>query len=839
MGGPFFDGKAFTDLHNGYKFTKTQHWEMTTLSRSQLIRLAQASLCVCVIMAVWPAAQAQQGSLLGAIGGEEGGSALAQAAETIQNLQIESNETSFDENLGIAKARGNVRIRYGQVIIESEEAEYHQSSGKVIAKENVRVFKDGSIFTGQEIIYDTNTGEMTSTDLRSALTPLFYESADLTVPKGEQEKIDMGEAYFTTHDSSDPNFRIRAKSMSIYPGDKIVMKGVKFYAGDTPIFWFPFLSQPLDDELGYYFVPGFSTPWGAFLLNQYGFMIGDHTLAQAHLDYRSERGLAGGIEFKSQRHRGNPNYGRLNLYYANDDDPQTSYTGRVRQDPVTSDRYRINFQHRVYLPGPEKSTLYLDIDINKLSDQYFYQDFFPALFRTDPQPDNILNLVKSNPWGTVSLLGRFQLNDFFDTDERSPELAVDFIRTPLADTGFFYNGYTTAGILDETLGNKRRSDLIDTRDEIEGHLADLDSGVLTLRNGQLVDADGNVLEEDFDPAARESLLAEIERLLQPRGYGRFDTYHELLYPTSIGALNIVPRAGAGYTNYSSIDSPGINSFDRSIFHGGIDSSMKFSKKMPDVANSALGLDGLIHVFQPYVNYSVVATDEIGSRFTPIDRLTPTTQLRPIDLPMFTATDGINDWQIARVGMFNRLMTRRNGGSHNWLSMNTYFEHYFKDPEFDRDFSNLFNEITWSPLPWLTARMDAQLPVFGEELDFTEVNSSLYFMPKDWFQFSVGYYYLDNHPFFRDSNLLSFSTYTRLSDQWGFSTVHRFEADDSTLEIQQYQIHRDLSSWTASLGAIVRDNRSGDDEYGVLLSLTLKAFPKVTIPIDLEPGGGVQ
>ncbi|MCB1087080.1 MAG: LPS assembly protein LptD, partial [Verrucomicrobiae bacterium] len=515
------------------------------------------------------------------------------------------------------------------------------------------------------------------------------------------------------------------------------------------------------------------------------------------------------------------------------------YSGRTRTEPIDSDRYRINFQHRVYLPGPEKSTLYLDIDINKLSDQYFYEDFFPAEYRTDPQPDNIINLVKSNPWGTISLLGRFQLNDFFDTDERI-ELAADFTRTPLWDTGFFYNGFTTVGALNENVGDPRRRALIDSRDRFESQLLDLDSGALTLKNGELTDAEGNVIDENFDPGHRESLIEEIERLLEPRGYGRFDTYHEVLYPISIGeALTVVPRIGGGYTNYSSIDNPGISSFDRSIFSGGVDTSMKFSRKYNDVSNQALGIDGLIHVFQPYLNYSYVSTDEIGSRFTPIDRLTPTTRLRPIDVPLFTATDGLADWQIARIGMFNRFLTRRNGGTHNWLSFNTYFENYIEDPEFDRDFSNLFNEIQWSPLPWLSARVDSQLPVFSEELDFTEVTSSLYFMPTDWFQFSMGYYYLEDHPFFRDSNLMSFGTYTRLSDEWGFSTVHRFEADDSTLEVQQYQIHRDLSSWTASLGAIVRDNRRGEDEFGLLLSLTLKAFPKITVPLDLEPGGGIQ
>jgi hypothetical protein len=34
---------------------------------------------------------------------------------------------------------------------------------------------------------------------------------------------------------------------------------------------------------------------------------------------------------------------------------------------------------------------------------------------------------------------------------------------------------------------------------------------------------------------------------------------------------------------------------------------------------------------------------------------------------------------------------------------------------------------------------------------------------------------------------------------------------------------------------VRDNRDDENEYGVILSLTLKAFPKVSLPVDFQPG----
>ena len=166
-------------------------------------------------------------------------------------------------------------------------------------------------------------------------------------------------------------------------------------------------------------------------------MVGDNVLAKAHLDVRTERGVAGGVEFKDQKFKENDNIGILNLYYTEDSNPQRRFNGQNRLDDVDSSRYRVNFQHRVYFPGSEDETFYLDFDINRLSDSFIYEDFFPSEFRVYPRPDNVVNLAKTFDQGEVSLTSRFQLNDFFQTDTRN-ELAVDIIRTPLGESGFFY-----------------------------------------------------------------------------------------------------------------------------------------------------------------------------------------------------------------------------------------------------------------------------------------------------------------------------------------------------------------------------------------------------------------
>jgi hypothetical protein len=100
------------------------------------------------------------------------------------------------------------------------------------------------------------------------------------------------------------------------------------------------------------------------------------------------------------------------------------------------------------------------------------------------------------------------------------------------------------------------------------------------------------------------------------------------------------------------------------------------------------------------------------------------------------------------------------------------------------------------------------------------------------QFNIGQRYLNGNEQFEDSNLVTAGGYFRLNDHWGFSFAEQYEIETSTLEGQTYQIHRDLTSWVASFGVNVRDN-DGEEEFGVLLTFTLKDLPSVRVPLSLD------
>jgi hypothetical protein len=783
------------------------------------------------------------------------------------NINIEGLETTFDPATGIATATGDVHIVYGDTEIRAGRADYNANTGDVLAKEDVTIVKSGVTYKGENIVYNVKTSELYGSKIRSGMAheagAVYYTMESFKTETKFVEKIEGTDAVFTTHDSSDPNYYVKAKSLTIYPNDRVVMKNVTVYVGKTPVFWLPYMSQPLDDEVGYSFTPGYSSNWGAFLLNQYGVIHGDHTLAKYKVDLRSSRGIAVGADFISLKQKDNQNWGQLKFYYANDSDPNINHSNETRVN-VDPNRYKIELQHRIYITGPAKRTWYLDFDIHKLSDEFFYEDFFLAEYQTQREPDNQISLIHSDPRYTATLMAKFQLNDFYRTDTRLPELAFDFTRQPILKTGIFYQGETSFGILKELRGSVENEV---TRNLISQGKGFLDSGEATFwtnaPSGLQLDPGGLRRSIGLDPTASlgrdevEQALINLNTSLSDNGYNRLHTYHEILMPKTVfGFLQLVPRLGIGLNNYSGIEgsTQDLGSQSQPIFHAGMDVSFKVSKTWEDVQNASLGLNGLKHTLQPYVNYSYLNTDPVEG-LPAIDRLVPTTRPRPIDIPFFTSVDDLRNWNVARIGVRNLLQTKRDYTSYDnwryrtandnatqtysWAGLNTYFDAFMQDPEFDRSTSNLHNEVFFNPAPWLSFRADTQFPIGGGDASFTEANYGVTFMPTSSVQISLGHQLIKDHPFFPNSSLLYSRVYARVNDNWGVSMNHSFEADDNVLEYQSYSIHRDLTSWVATLGAMVRDNR-GVTDLGVIFSMTLKDFPQVSLPLDTasNPGGGI-
>lgn len=714
-----------------------------------------------------------------------------------QPVEIDSEQTSFSS--GVAIAEGNVIISYGDTIIHCDYAEYNPDTRDVLVRDNVRIYREGRVFTAERGFYNFETKLFRTVNFRSELFPFHFAGDTLGTLGPNEFKVRNGT--FTTSDSSNPDYQIKAKSVRIYPKDRIVFSNVTFHVGKVPIFYLPYFYQSLDKEFGYMLAPGYSSRWGAFLLTQSAFPINEKTVGKIRLDYRSKRGMGVGFEAETRFGHSDRSWARFRAYKSDDSSTSTNPT-TVKRGTVDSDRYRVSLQSRFYLTDD----LYTTVDINSLSDKEFLEDFEPSEFRLDPQPDNVVSLTKWDENYTATLLGRFDVNTFFQTTARLPELVFDFKRSPLLDTRAFYEGQTGFAQLRRTF------------------------------------EDGSVYT-DYDSF-------------------RFDTFHQLLFPnTYFGWLSFIPRIGGRLTYYSStghfedsnsdIFEDGLSKADQSeekfygggstvrpVLNAGFESSFKFSREFADVQSRAWGLDGLRHVVQPYTNFSLVWSGEDPNDILQFDRYIPSTQLAPIDMTGFTAIDAIDNWTVWRFGVRNRLQTRRDERTLNWLELDSYFDVNIDAPDFpgateSGRLSNFFNNLRWRPLPWMSFDLDSQVPLSPE--GFTSINGRFNFMVSRNLLLNVGHRYINDNPYFTNSSLSSIGGYYRINENWGFSVRENYEFTDGVLESQRYTLHRDLSSWVASFGVILHDNR-GKSEYGVLLNFTLKDLPQANLPLAFDPQG---
>ncbi len=734
----------------------------------------------------------------------------------------------------VAIAEGSVSIQRDGTSMYADYGEYHLESHEAILIGHVRIYRDGRLLLADRARYNLETGALTTEKFDGTQLPYFF-SGQHGVTEGKNQPLTLSDASVTTHDSSNPDYQIRARTVIVYPNDRVVYKGVKLYLGQTPIMYLPYFVTSLEqrEEDGLEISPGQSSTSGIFLLTKYGIPITQAFTIQTVLEYRSLRGVGGGLNFyyrpnaplrnrdkqlnsfapsEDENRPSGPlaltpkpdprglratEGGRLLTWFLEDQDPNLNKTSIPRL-PISPGRYRIEGQEVHYFTDD----LYFKVYGTKLSDQYVLQDFFKKEFAVDPQPDNAAAFTWRKDNYTLTIIGRYQLNSFYDSTERLPEVVLDFKRQELGDSGIFYEGETGTAYL----------------------------------------------KRYFAP----------EFVFRPTyAFFRFDSFHQLTYPlTLFNWLNIVPRVGFRLTYYSETapnqtvaNQLGASTFNasqlptpipqftptgalwRPLINTGVESSFKLTK-IYNVQSRLLGLDRLQHVVEPYINFAFVQDLNNQTRVPlPADRLQPTTALNPIDFPQFTAIDSIQSATVARIGVRQRFQTKRDALTFNWLELDSYFQRDFRNPYTFTRYSNFFQSIRFRPVPWMALSCYAQFPI--DRYGFTEVNSAVRFMPTSNFEFEIGQRFLNKNPYFPDSSQVTYRVYYRIGENWAIGAGGRYEFDDRTLETQSYTIYRDLTSFVGSISAIVNNNR-GVKESGFLITFTLKDLPRVTQSLNNSP-----
>ena len=681
----------------------------------------------------------------------------------------------YDLETGNTVVTNGIIVRYGGATLSARKARANEKTGLVEAEGDVYIEREGHIWRSDKVRYNFYTGEVLGSDFRTGQTPFFAEGE---VMAGDHKAgVYVGrEGSVTTDDYAESRgYRVRAKNIIIIPGEYIQATHAVLYLGKVPIFYFPYYKRSLKDRANHFtFTPGYRSLHGPFLLTSYNWFWNDKLEGEVHMDGRVERGFGFGPDFKWTL----PGLGEglFESYYVNDLRPgQDPFTG----EEIPEHRYRVWAGHQI----EARTNLTVKGLIRYQSDQFITRDFFESEYRENVQPNTFFEINQRWSNFTLDVLAQPRVNDFFETVERLPDIKLTGLRQQIGATPLYYES-------DSSVGYFRRK---------------------------------------FSEHTNVPPYAAI----------RADTFHQVVLPhTLFGWLTVTPRVGGRFTHYgeSHLDGGVTEEQSRGVFNTGAEASFKVSRLWREPKSKLFQVDGIRHILQPSVNYAFVPRPSARPRELPqFDYTVPTTRLLPIDFPDFNAIDSIDSQNVLRLGLRNKLQTKRpQRGLDNIVNWALYADLRLDRTNQQDTFSDIYSDADLRPFSWVTLTSEIRYDV--NESFLREANHIMTLTPSDVWAWQVGHRYLESLPGFGSesgNNSFFHSLYYKFSENWAARISHHFEGRDGTLEEQLYTLYRDFRSWTGALSFRLRERRRGSVDYTVAVTFSLKAFPRYDLGDDTD------
>ena len=339
--------------------------------------------------------------------------------------------------------RGNVVVTYGDVKLTADYAEVERDAKKAYARGHVIILRGDKIAArGEEVSYDfaNDRGEFPNGQVVSE--PWFAKGKRVEqVGKGKY-KIEDG--VITTCDLQRPHYQIQGKRVTVYSGDKMIVRNVTLRVLGKPVFWWPYMIIPLHRiaESPFVIEPGYSSRHGAYILTSKGFSISKSLWGKWHLDWRSKRGVGGGIDLDYNFEKIRTN-GSVQTYLTQD--RRAPHPGI--ENPYSEDQRRTRGRFTWKQRTDFNPDTYALLRFQKLEDEFFLQDFFQREFRADVEPTSFVNFTHNSDRYGFYAFNQKRVNRFENVTERLPEIRFDWKNSPFfSDRIYYENVWSVANL---------------------------------------------------------------------------------------------------------------------------------------------------------------------------------------------------------------------------------------------------------------------------------------------------------------------------------------------------------------------------------------------------------
>jgi LPS-assembly protein len=678
---------------------------------------------------------------------------------------IDSDEITYLQQEGQVVARGNVVMKYKEVTLYCQEAYYNANTNIAEIKGDAKIEKDKTTLYGKDFIYDFNTYNAKAEEIRISDPPIY--GASKTGSKLGKDEYILKNGYATTCDLEKPHYRLTAKKVVVYPGEKVVARNMVFKVGNFPLAFFPYFSQSLKDKSFLaQVVPGKDKHWGYYLLTRWRYNINPENRGNVILDFYEERGKALGLLHKTES--GKFGQALFNIYGLHDElyeeenreqflDEYPERSG-ISHKYLEDDRYKAQFSYSV---NPMEN-LSIKSEFHKFSDEYFMKDFFEREYDIEPHPLSYTLANYSLSGSSLSLLAQKRANVFWSETEYQPQLEYDFFEKKIGDSNFYFNSSDNLGNLSKQYANSRIGD------------------------------------DAF----------------------RMHSHNTLSYSDNIRWLTINPYIGSYSTLYSR-NKFGDDNTLREAFASGIALNTKLYKFFdPDWNTMGITVDKLRHVLTPEVSFSYLHDPTISSgnlySFDEDDSLTREEKVIFTLKNKLQAKNSKKTWDFL---YFSPAVEYRIDEE----AKGSYFDNITADFEFyPKENFSLSSDAKYNILTRRFSEVNADFTVEGKTKAFKdgkEVESEKY-------SFSYGHRYTHLSSTQGTSNF-----YYHLTPKLRYNNYLRCEYNTGDIKEQQHTIRVDLHCWWFDFGVRIDKQVTGIKDHTFWVMFTLKAFPDVKVDFD--------
>lgn len=356
-------------------------------------------------------------------------------------IVVNGDKVEYSAESKMISASGNVEVIYKTSRLTCQKLSINSQTKDAVAEGDARLEEPEGIIEGTKIIYNfqTKTGVMIEPNFKA--NPYFGRAKEL-------EKVSASEfiarrGYVTTCSLDHPHYRIKSKSTTIFPDDKIQTKNDTFLLGDVPVMYLPFYNHSLKDPMMHVqFMPGKSKEWGPYLLTAWRYNLTENLSGRIYFDARERLGVAEGLGSNYTTE----GYGKGDFKYYYTQERSKRFDEGI---PAEFERYLIRWRHKWDIN--EKTTLtseyYKIVDSKRqvLGTEYnILKDYFYREYETESQPLSYVLIHNASSYANTDIIVQKRTNRWYSQLEKLPEVTFTLPSMGIGDTGFYFENTTQA-----------------------------------------------------------------------------------------------------------------------------------------------------------------------------------------------------------------------------------------------------------------------------------------------------------------------------------------------------------------------------------------------------------